>query len=81
VYALNVEVWAKNSKTITTGFAGSKVLVCHTYSDVNICADVLAHIGCDICFTVIFYESCPTQIRYLYVGDMIRRNILKLILL
>jgi hypothetical protein len=33
------------------------------------CADALAHIGCDLKSFVMFYESCPTQIKYLLIAD------------
>jgi ribonuclease HI len=46
-----------------------EVRICHTYREGNSCADSLAHIGCSLGTNVIFYESCPTQIRNLVSND------------
>jgi hypothetical protein len=35
------------------------------------CADALAHIGCELDNTLMFYEFCPTQIRHLVADDAI----------
>jgi ribonuclease HI len=48
-----------------------EVRICHTYREANMCADALAHIGCELGNTLMFYESCPTQIRYLVAADAV----------
>jgi ribonuclease HI len=40
-----------------------EVQIRHTYREGNICADSLAHMGSSFGNKVIFYESCPHQIR------------------
>jgi hypothetical protein len=35
------------------------------------CADVLAHIDCDLKKFVMFYESCPTQVKHLVIVDTV----------
>jgi hypothetical protein len=39
------------------------------YREANFCVDALASIGCGVGNTMIFYESCPTQIRHLFIVD------------
>jgi hypothetical protein len=39
------------------------------YRDANRCADVLAHMGCDLGSTMIIYESCPTQLSQFMLAD------------
>jgi hypothetical protein len=45
------------------------VKVCYTYHEPNRSADALAHIGCELGSSVIFYESCPTQIMPIFLDD------------
>jgi hypothetical protein len=39
-----------------------------------VCVDVLAHIKCDLNFIMIFYESCPIQIKCLFEVDAATTN-------
>jgi ribonuclease HI len=57
-----------------------EVKVCHTYREANRCADALAHIGCELGSSVIFYESCPTQIMHFFY-DKVGISIPRLIVL
>jgi hypothetical protein len=52
------------------------------YSKVhNLCADALASIGCGVGNTMIFYESCPTQIRQLFIADAAGTNVFRLVVM
>jgi hypothetical protein len=44
-----------------------EVKVCHTYREANRCIDALAHIGCELRSSVIFYKLCPTQITHFFL--------------
>jgi hypothetical protein len=46
-----------------------KVRIRHIYHDVNVCADILAHVGCELSSTMIIYESCSAQISYFVIVD------------
>ncbi|GAU18650.1 hypothetical protein TSUD_124830 [Trifolium subterraneum] len=46
-----------------------KVLICHIYRETNVCADMLAHVGCELGSTMMFYELCPTQIARFVIAD------------
>jgi hypothetical protein len=45
------------------------------------CADALVHIGCDLKSFVMFYESCPTQIKHLLIADATGASALNLIIM
>jgi hypothetical protein len=57
------------------------VKVCHTYREANRCIDALAHIGCELRSSVIFYKLCPTQITHFFFYDKAKISIPKLIVL
>jgi hypothetical protein len=57
------------------------VRICHTYREANLCADALAHIGCDLGNSMMYYESCPTQISHLMTVDAIGTGPPKLVLM
>ncbi|KAK2373854.1 Polynucleotidyl transferase, ribonuclease H superfamily protein [Trifolium repens] len=46
-----------------------EVRIRHTYRKANRCADVLAHMRCDLGSTMIIYESCPTQLSQFMLAD------------
>ncbi|CAJ2653650.1 unnamed protein product [Trifolium pratense] len=56
-----------------------EVKIRHTYREANLCADALANIGCGLGDTVIFYESCPTQIRHLFALDAAGTTVSRLV--
>jgi ribonuclease HI len=39
-----------------------EVKIHHSYHEANMCADVLANLGCMIGPTMMFYEACPAQV-------------------
>jgi len=45
------------------------VKVIHSYREANQCDDALANLGCSLNNLVMFYESCPTHVRNLFVAD------------
>jgi hypothetical protein len=51
-----------------------EVNVCHTYSEENQCV-ALVHIRCELGSSVIFYESCLTQITHIFLDDTSSRLI------
>jgi ribonuclease HI len=58
-----------------------EVRIRHTYREANLCADALASIGCGVGNTMIFYESCPTQIRQLFIADAAGTNVSRLVVM
>jgi hypothetical protein len=57
-----------------------EVCIRHIYHEVNVCADMLAHVGCELSSTVIIYESCSAQISYFVIVDA-WNFVLKLVIL
>jgi hypothetical protein len=55
------------------------VRICHTYREANLCADALAQIGCDLGNSMMYYESCPTQIRHLVTADAAGASVPRLV--
>lgn len=47
-----------------------KVLVKHTYREVNQCTNALANIGCNMVNDCIYFDVCPSQIRHLFLADV-----------
>ncbi|CAJ2675557.1 unnamed protein product [Trifolium pratense] len=47
-----------------------EVHITHAYRESNQCADALANIGCSIDKETIYYETCPSQIRELFLADI-----------
>ncbi|MCI09825.1 putative non-LTR retroelement reverse transcriptase, partial [Trifolium medium] len=45
------------------------VKIAHAYRESNKCADVLANIGCTLDREIIFYDSCPSQIKDLLLAN------------
>jgi hypothetical protein len=45
------------------------VKACHIYREANRYVDTLAQIYCELVSSVIFYDSCPTQITHIFLDD------------
>jgi TnpA family transposase len=56
-----------------------EVQICHSYKEVNACANVLANIACGGGFTLMLYEHCPAQISMLFVTDLVGDCTLRLV--
>jgi ribonuclease HI len=48
-----------------------EVRIQHSYREANKCADMLANIGCDSGGPLIYYESCPTPLSFLFAADLV----------
>jgi hypothetical protein len=46
-----------------------EVHIRHTYCEVNVCADMLAHVECELGSTMIIYESYSAQISHFVIVD------------
>ena len=48
-----------------------EIQICHSYKEVNTCANTLANIVCGWGFTLMLYEHCPAQISMLFLIDLV----------
>jgi ribonuclease HI len=56
-----------------------EVQIQHTYREGNKCADALAHMGSNLGSNVIFYESCPREIRSFVEDDAAGTSVPRLV--
>jgi hypothetical protein len=47
----------------------------HKYREANLCADTLAHAGCDLGSDMIVYESCLAHLAYYVLADISGTNV------
>ncbi|MCH91455.1 putative non-LTR retroelement reverse transcriptase [Trifolium medium] len=52
-----------------------KVVVHHSYREVNQCADALANYGCSMGLGICFFDACPSSIRNLLFFDLLGNTI------
>jgi hypothetical protein len=64
-----LKIYKKKKKHYQNDKMEWNVKIYHTYHEANRCADALVHIGCELGYYVIFYESCPTQIMHIFLDD------------
>jgi ribonuclease HI len=58
-----------------------EVKISHLYRETNRSADALASMGCTLNFTIVYFETCPINIRELIHADVLGSNTPRLILL
>lgn len=47
-----------------------EVMICHSYREVNSCADTLANIGCEHAPELRVYEQCPARLSSMLLADV-----------